>query len=470
MAIQVPTQTTVEPSRYEKIMRRLSRDPGDIAAAFATASQIARSAVPVSSELEKAIRDVAAGVAAPALVGFVLWIAGEARMRSLDRISFLSRDGQVLYELASRLASKIGLSTDLEYVYSSRMTWSLAGSDANHLSASDWLFTSFMRSNAADVCVRLGLDPREYESRMLESGVSLDPDSRANSPGQMAALRGFVDQPEVARAVEPRVAVMRGLVRAYAVQHHLCSESTGIVDTGWTGRMVGSFCKVLEDAQLPTPQVLFWGHEPRANGWTDARRVAAFMYDSGREEGMRWRVPNAPFLVESFCVAEHGIVAGYTEQSNGTIYPVLLSERNVAAETWGISLYRATLYAFCDALDIATVQDDNLRVLVHSVMSAFWLDPTRAEANAWGSYPYDSDPAGAAVRSLARSFRLRDAIRSLGRRRLDRGERAWLWGSVALSGLAGWLLRPLLPAPNDRSDVPVLDSSNSYRVEPGSYP
>jgi hypothetical protein len=468
MAVHVPLGNTVEPSRYERLMRGLSRNGRDIAAAFSAASAVARSSVPVSSARERAIRDVAAGVAAPALVGFVLWIADQTRKRALDRVSFLSRDGQVLYELACRLAPKVGLAVDLEYVYSSRLTWSLAGSDAGQLSASDWLFTSFMRSNAADVCVRLGLDPKDYERGMVESGVSLDRDSRANSPRQLAALRRFVDRPEVARAVQPRVALMRDLVKAYAVQHRLCSGSTGIVDTGWTGRMVGSFCRVLDDAGLPVPQVLFWGHEPRANGWTDAGRVGVFMYNSGREEGMQWRIPNAPFLVESFCMAEHGIVAGYTAQPDGRIEPVLLSERNLAAETWGISLHRATLYAFCEALDTAMFKDDDLRALVHSVTSAFWLNPARTEASAWGSYPYDSDPAGAAIRSLAKPFQLRDAARSLGRRRLDRGERAWLWGSVAMSGLAGRLLRPLLPAPDDRSDVPILDSSNPYRIQPDS--
>jgi hypothetical protein len=48
-----------------------------------------------------------------------------------------------------------------------------------------------------------------------------------------------------------------------------------------------------------------------------------------------------------------------------------------------------------------------------------------AEARAWGTYPYDSDPAGTAVRPLARPFTSQD--------RLTRGDRAWLAGSLALS-------------------------------------
>jgi hypothetical protein len=58
-------------------------------------------------------------------------------------------------------------------------------------------------------------------------------------------------------------------------------------------------------------------------------------------------------------------------------------------------------------------------------MDAFWCHPTRAEARAWGIYPYDSDPAGTAARPLARPFTTQD--------RPTRGDRAWLAGSLALS-------------------------------------
>jgi hypothetical protein len=105
---------------------------------------------------------------------------------------------------------------------------------------------------------------------------------------------------------------------------------------------------------------------------------------------------------------------------------VLLSSRNDAAEAWGLRLYRSTLYAFCAALDAdGDLPSDDVRPLVHQVMDAFWCHPSRAEACAWGAYPYDSDPAGTAVRPLARPFTSQD--------RPTRGDRAWLAASLTLS-------------------------------------
>jgi predicted HAD superfamily hydrolase len=146
-----------EATRYEQIMADYSERPGDLAARFAHASRAARTAVEATSEHETAIRDVAAGVAAPALVAFVIWIQEQSRQRGLRRLRFLSRDGQVSYELTRRLAPVLGTGLDLEYVYNSRLTWSLAGTQPDRMAAAPWLLNSFIKSNAADVCARLGL-------------------------------------------------------------------------------------------------------------------------------------------------------------------------------------------------------------------------------------------------------------------------------------------------------------------------
>jgi len=124
-------------------------------------------------------------------------------------------------------------------------------------------------------------------------------------------------------------------------------------------------------------------------------------------------------------MGDHGIVSGYRAATGSLIEPVLLSPGNDAAEAWGLRLYRSTLYEFCAALDADRRLSGDVRPLVHRVMDAFWCGPSRAEALAWGAYPYDSDPAGTAVRPLARPFTGQDWA--------ARGDRAWLAGSLALS-------------------------------------
>ena len=411
-------------TRYEAMMEAASARPGDLAGQFARASRAARASIAVTSRREAAIRDVAAGVAAPALAGFAIWLLGESRRRGLRRLRFLSRDGQILYELAKRLFWATEAVPDLEYVYSSRLTWSLAATDPQRLAEAPWLFNSFVKSNAADVCARLGLPLPEFLQPLRDSGVSLDPQVRADRPFQAAALRRFVTSPQVVRSAGMRITEMRRLVLDYAAQRELAEADTGLVDIGWTGRMAGSFIELCEAAGMARPAVLFWGHEPRATGWTSAT-VAAYMYNTATGQGLAWRVPDAPFIMETFCMADHGIVSGYQTDAAGRVYPNLTSQANNAADAWGLELYRSALYAFVAALPPGReCHEAELRPVIHQLLDAFWCNPTQPEALAWGSYPYDSDPAGAATRPLARPFIATDNAR---------GDRAWLAGSLALS-------------------------------------
>jgi hypothetical protein len=441
-------------TRYEEIMQAADAWPVDLGERFAGASRVARAAVTAAPGHEAAIRNVAAGAAGPALVAFALWLLEESERRGLRRLRFLSRDGQVLYEMACRLAAATGSGPDLEYVYSSRLTWSLAATDPRSLAQTAWLYNGFIHSNAADVCSRRGLPAAGFRQVMLDCGVSLDPDARAGQPAQAEALRRFAASPEVVEAAGARISMMRRLVLDYAAQHRLADAATGLVDIGWTGRMAGAFIELCEAAGMSRPAVLFWGHEPRATGWTDPDRVAAWMYNTATGHGLQLRVPNAPFIMETFCMGDHGIVSGYRKDADGTIRPQVISPRNDRADAWGLRRYRSVLYAFTEALATdGLLPPGDPRPLVHQVLDAFWCNPTRAEALAWGSYPYDTDPAGTAACPLARPFTAADHVR---------GDRAWLAGSLVLSDPAAQAAylhsaseSELAGAPRDRLIVPA---------------
>ncbi|WP_227999087.1 hypothetical protein [Nocardia australiensis] len=412
-----PTHT-----RYEKIIHDHSHRPDDAAALLHTAARTARIAIPADTEHDQVIRDVAAGVAAPALIGATCWMLCEARRRGLERLRFLSRDGQIFYELARRLAPLADVDLGMEYVYSSRMTWSLAATDPQSLDRTAWLFNSFMKSNAADLCARLGLPTETYAPLLQSVGVSLAADARADQADQADAMRRFLTLPEVTEAATARIANTRDLLIDYAAEHNLTDPRTGLVDAGWTGRMIGSLLTACETTESRRPHVLLWGHEPRSSGWTDPDRVTAYMYNTATQQGLDVRVPDAPFVVETFCMGEHGIVTGYQRNPSGGVESILQSANNPAAEAWGLRTYRSTIYAVAD--ELTEIPTDNLRPLIHQLMNTFWRHPTTPEANAWGRYPYDSDPAGTAVRPLARPLDPDNPTR---------GDRAWLSGALALS-------------------------------------
>lgn len=467
---------TPTPTRYETLLHAREGIPR----AMAQASRTARTTTPVPDEHHAAIRDVATGVAAPILTGYVIWLLREAESRGLTRLCFLSRDAQVLYEIARVIAPRLGIrDVEMRYVYSSRRTWSLAASDPYQLDGADWLFNSFIRSNALDVCARTGLDPEIAAPLFEKAGVSLDPEVRADTPEQNAALRRFVALPEVAEAMAPRIGRMRELVRDYAVQEGMASRRTGLVDAGWTGRMVAALHAVLRADGLDRPHAYFWGHERRASGGSvEPEFLSSYMYNTDGPPGVQWRVPDNPYIVETFCMSDHSIVSGYARRADGTVVAEL-SQDNSAVTEWGFATYRAGIAAFVRALaetdevshkatSHAEVAEDventehsedaagDVRPALSEVLRAFWLDPTESEARAWGAYPYDSDPLGRSTLPLARPF-TPEELADAGLPGFRRGDRAWLPGSLAISGSAGARAREVLAGRLEGLGSPAKD-------------
>jgi len=154
---------------------------------------------------------------------------------------------------------------------------------------------------------------------------------------------------------------------------------------------------------MTRPYILFRGHEPRpAAGWTDPGRAGARSCNTATSEGLSWRVPGTPFVMETFCTGDHGIVAGCRAgMADGPSWrsacPV-----TTRPERGGLCLNRFTLYAFCAALEVGhTRPGDAVRPLAHQVPSASWCHPTPGRSARPGDLiPYGSAPTGAAIRPL----------------------------------------------------------------------
>ena len=77
-------------------------------------------APPDASETERVIWDVSADVSAPLIALFVDWCLRESRAAGIERLYFLSRDGQVMMQVAEILGLRDSDPTDCRYLYVSR--------------------------------------------------------------------------------------------------------------------------------------------------------------------------------------------------------------------------------------------------------------------------------------------------------------------------------------------------------------
>lgn len=112
-------------NRYEKIMENFVEHSEGLSSAMAGASRLARLSSKQLSVREDSLREVAAGVASPIVVGFTLWVLRRAESLGLNRLYFLSRDGQILVRIANCLAQKLNINIKVIYLYGSRQAWLL---------------------------------------------------------------------------------------------------------------------------------------------------------------------------------------------------------------------------------------------------------------------------------------------------------------------------------------------------------
>ncbi len=374
------------------------------------ASRAARTAIGVTSEHETAIRDVAAGVAAPALIAFVIWMQDQSRQRGLRRLRFLSRDGQVIYELTRRLAPLPGTGLDLEYVYSSRLTWSLAATQPGRLAEAPWLFNSFVKSNAADVCARLGLPLPQCRPAMRACGVSLDPEARADRPAQAQALRRFVSTPEVARAAD-------------SADRRDAPSGPGLCEPAPSRRSrhrAGRYRLDRSDGRLAHSGVRGGRHEPAQRAVLGSRAAPGDWLDRPRT-GRRLHVQHRDRARAAMAGTQRPIRHGDLLHGRPR-HRIRLPRRRCRADTNPCSCHpetrrqkhggsgctgrRCTHFARRSPLTAACPATTYVRWSTRS-WTPSGATPAQAEARAWGTYPYDSDPAGTAARPLARPFTTR---------------------------------------------------------------
>lgn len=110
-------------NRYEEILEQHALSTQGMASLFAGASRMARLSIPATSKKQEAIRDVSAGVIAPTLICYILWLFKRAEALKLTRLYFVARDGEILVQISKIIAEKLGVNCDIRYLYGSRQAW-----------------------------------------------------------------------------------------------------------------------------------------------------------------------------------------------------------------------------------------------------------------------------------------------------------------------------------------------------------
>lgn len=430
--------TAANPNRYEQIMEKHRWETEGLASAMAGAARLTRLCSSAKDAREKALVEVAAGVTAPVLVSYVIWILQRARQLGFRRIYFLSRDGQVLVEIARKLAKKLNYEGDLRYLYGSRQAWNLPAVQTGADEELSWIWDSPDRLIVKSLLARVCLSPDQVQAELLQAGITPNDWLRPLSRVELQTLEQTLLTPRVRALIVEQANKKRQVLWRYLEQEGLYDQTPwALVDLGWYGSMQNSLAAVLSEKRDDLPYGFYYAlyQGKIANKFGPYRE--SYYFDEHRQLGYLERVPDLIALMEMFCVSNHGTVIDFTEQ-DGQVLPVLKEEHNQRVIDWGLPLVRRSIDEFIDHLlldeDWVNPWADN-REMITELLRSFWLQPTHNEASAWGAFPWEDGLGSETYHSpLASSFTWKQVMNSFYNRKIVPIHRAyWMNGSLVLS-------------------------------------
>ncbi len=440
-------------NRYEAILDGHAHDSAcPLAAALAVASNRVRTAHREDCELRRrAIRDVAAGVLAPALIAFSLWLLDRAQSLKLRRLCFLSRDGQLLLNVTRQVADRLGIDIECAYVYSSRQSWVPGCMTEISYEQLEWAFEDTLFLSVRTQTGRLNIDPFEIEWPLKKIGfppAKWDVDLSIEERRRLQ--HAMLNDERIVAALKKSIANSRHMLLGYIEQEKLLSNaSCAMVDLGWHATTQKALARLLFEAKpseltekTDALRVLhgfyfaLCGDAPKK--LRDHIHAEGFFLDEWHDRGMVENdLPQLGTIMETACSANHDTVLRY-RQENGRVVPVLRNMDMSSLEDWGLDVLRTSIsetVAACDFSEVTADAAPALCPVIHELLKKFWFEPRSIEAKTWGRFPL-GDRMGHVDGEIfmAKPFGWRSFIPALRRASIDLPHGCiWYWGCHKLT-------------------------------------
>jgi predicted HAD superfamily hydrolase len=191
--------------------------------------------------------------AAPLFIGFLLWVAEQAVVEKLDRIYFLTREGEFFHRIYSAL-----LPHDMFFGYNlppchvlavSRLATFAASMQNVSIEEMSRIWTLFKSQSVSGLFATLRLDVRDFSAELEEVGLKVG--DVADDPMNHSALEQLFRIDTFVNAVKHSIRSQKDMVYDYLEQNDLPpSKRVGVVDVGWRGTIQDNLAILVPHTQF----------------------------------------------------------------------------------------------------------------------------------------------------------------------------------------------------------------------------
>ena len=401
---------------------------------------------------------IVSGVIAPLLYWFVAWVIADAQKKGISRLYFVSRDGQILYEIA-RIIGERQTIPECRYLYGSRQAWYLPSLEKCCREEMDWLVIDGHSKSPEHLLRKLDIQSVEISESLAEWGLAGTNFRRQLTGANIENFWKMLALPKVRELIEHKVAVARQITIDYFIQEGLTQVSTwALVDIGWTLKTQRALRRILAGVGSgERVQGYYLGLSRERISRSESGPYRAFLLQEHCDFAVKplseYLFRYARVIEQVFTMADHGSVQTY--RRNGQKVEPLCKPFNPGHnQRQYLQLLRRNVCFYSrlmGACESVSDQSQPIKELCLAQLQKFLATPSRQEVQALNWIVIGDDQNESRQALLARELKLKDFF-ILGNYLLRRQhdfppDYAWLEGCLALSSpllrmlfnLANWL-------------------------------
>jgi len=434
------TAVLVSETRLGYIEQRFltyQRDTDGLSGRLGAAARLARLACAPNSS-QPALNEIGAGLLGSWLGCFALWIFDRAARAGIRRLYFVSRDGQVMREIALAVQRRWPEAAGIEcrYLHGSRIAWHHAAMHEIGSQQLAWLLNPQPCLNASILAARLGLPPEHVQALLAAGGTADLVAADFWTPEEIGRIAGVLRAQADAILQQPAISNRRKLAERYFAQEGLTPEGDwAIVELGWSGSMMASLHEALgRPAHL---KAFYLNLSSISPGLPPAVNLESFVINPGDLSSSLGRGLRFAEMIEVLTSADHGTVLGY-EESAGRIVPRLNTTSTLIWPTQDLAALRRGAVQFVAELPAEVLSrlakqlagEASARLLAHQLLWAladFMREPPPELARAFARCRFTEDPTDHAQRPFVRPLAFWPVFRKGWRTESE----LWAQGSLA---------------------------------------
>jgi predicted HAD superfamily hydrolase len=427
-------------TKREKLIADTEVLPAELRSFVASASRLTRLNNHHNDFHKDQVVNISATVIGPVLFGFTLWTLLEAKRRGINRLYYISRDGQILLKIAQIINNTLELGIECRYFYGSRQAFHLPATRVEDIRNLDWVYDNTSFLSVDSIFARVDLNPEIVSDELINAGFERQNWNQNLGEQDRIRLRETLTGSAAFEShVIEKAADARKTLIAYLKQEGIDKNSKiAFVDIGWNGRLQRSLSRVMASAGLrPEGGLtgLYFGLRQRLRAFDDDTMLAYYYdFDNGLTRY------NDVAILEKFVEATHGSVTKYKFE-NGNVVPVLKEIKNQAALNWGLELqqkatvdFTTIVCSYLNKLDTKELNDpENWVQLSEILLSDFCKSPTKPESIVFGSLTISEDQNHSKVYKLAKPLSVRNCISLLLRQKPKVYNDLWISGSLHIT-------------------------------------